>query len=377
MLRRGGGAARPRGRLLGAVWTATCSCCQMLMLTALLVPRVSTAGASSVTEYVGMAPSHAFPDNGGKPQILRWAELTHDPTGTRAAAVRLSLINATGAPPPLLGKWLDMDLTKGGGGGAALTAKVLGSKLYFYVDKRPAPPNSPGLGCCADTMRIVDRDTGHTTEWDLDAILDTVFPENSTFHKATHTFDIMEEGGVVYVFMMVQYSAPGALGLGRVLTNGVVAFSTITGLVRPTADGSKLFGFAEHLGTLSPNVSDSVFRIQYYKHTAPPAPPPAGDDEDQGTQAGSRGLRRRLEEGGGGGGAVEQWHGNGLLLLRSRSGVRLLAFTHRGAKEAVVLRDPWAYSTRKGRGGEIVQRFGTPQYVRMRLDTAVDSHSRN
>lgn len=333
----------------------------MLQMCAAMLGLIGGTGAATVTEYVGMAPSHAFPDNGGKPQPLRWAELTYDPAGNRAAAVRLSLLNATAdtggeVPPPLLGKWFDLDLTKGGGGGAALTARVLKNKLYIYVDKRPAPPNSPGLGCCADTLRIVDRDTGDTTEWDLDAILGTVFPENSTFHKATHTFDVMEgEGGVVYAFLMVQYSAPGALGLGAVLTNGVVAFSTSTGLVHPTADGAKLFGFAERLGTLSPAAADSVFKLQYYKHAAsPPPPPPRGDEEEEQSS-----WRRRVEEGGGGG-VVEQWHGNGLLLFASRGGVQLLAFTHRGAKEAVVLRNPWAYSAEK-RGGQIVQRFGTPQ----------------
>eukprot|EP01052_Picozoa_sp_SAG31_P046679 SAG31_NODE_9022_length_1346_cov_2.893344_1_plen_209_part_00 len=157
-----------------------CSCrfASMLQMRAALLVLVSATGAATVTEYVGMAPSHAFPDNGGEPQPLRWAELTYDPAGNRAAAVRLSLLNVTSgtggeAPPPLLGKWLDLDLTKGGGGGAALTAKVLKNKLYIYVDTRPAPPNSPGLGCCADTLRIVDRDTGNTTEWDLDAILGT------------------------------------------------------------------------------------------------------------------------------------------------------------------------------------------------------------
>lgn len=331
----------------------------MLQMCAALLVLGSGTGAATVTEYVGMAPSHAFPDNGGEPQPLKWAELTYNPAGNRAAAVRLSLLNASAGiveeVPPPLGKWLDLDLTKGGGGGAALTAKVHKNKLYIYVDKRPAPPNSPGLGCCADTLRIVDRDTGKTTEWDLDAILGTVFPENSTFHKATHTFDIMEgEGGVVFAFLMVQYSAPDALGLGAVLTNGVVAFSTSTGLVHPTADGVKLFGFAERLGTLSSAPTDSVFKLQYYKHAASPAPPPRGDDdEEQGS------WRRRAEEGGGGG-VVEQWHGNGLLLFTSRGGVRLLAFTHRGAKEAVVLRDPWVYSAQK-RGGQIVQRFGTPQ----------------
>ena len=47
-----------------------------------------------------------------------------------------------------------------------------------------------------------------------------------------------------------------------------------------------------------------------------------------------------------------------LLLFATRGGVQLLAFTHRGAKEAVVLRNPWAYSA-QNQGGQIVQRFGT------------------
>ena len=329
--------------------------CALHLLAAFAAASARPTAALMVTEYVGMAPSHAFPDS-DTPQLLKWAELTYDPASSRAAAVQLRLLNTTS---PAIGKWFGLDFTVGGGGGAALTAKILGDKLYVYIDKRPAPQNSPGLGCCADTMRVYDRQTGVAKEWDIDVILDSVFPENSTFHKATHTFDVREEGGVVYIYMMVQHSA---MTLGaEVFVNAVVAFSTATGLVRTTVDGDKYFSFEEKLGTRSTTASDTVYKVQYYH--------------------GGATTGRRLEEGGGG--AVEQWHGNGLLLFQVKDGTKLLAFTHRLGKEAVVLRDPYTYragggASGGGGGGEILQRFGTPAFGQLDLthnDTAAEYHA--
>ena len=34
---------------------------------------------------------------------------------------------------------------------------------------------------------------------DLDTILDSVFPANSTFHKATHTFDVHQVGMLIFL----------------------------------------------------------------------------------------------------------------------------------------------------------------------------------
>jgi hypothetical protein len=90
---------------------------------------------------------------------------------------------------------------------------------------------------------------------------------------------------------------------------------------------------------------DTVYNVQYHR--------------------GGAATGRRLEEGGG---AMEQWHGNGLLLFQVKDGTRLLALTHRLGKEAVVLRDPYTYRAGGGAGGggggrEILQRFGTPAFV--------------
>ena len=81
-------------------------------------------------------------------------------------------------------------------------------------------------------------------------------------------------------------------------------------------------------GTLSSAVTDSIFKIQYYNATLQP-----DDDEGQETQ---------------------EWHGNGMLRFTSKAGTKLLAFTHRGLGEAVILKDPYAYPKSEG-GGSIVQ----------------------
>jgi hypothetical protein len=35
-------------------------------------------------------------------------------------------------------------------------------------------------------------------------VLTAIFPENSTFHHATHTFDVQQENGTAYAYLMVR-----------------------------------------------------------------------------------------------------------------------------------------------------------------------------
>ena len=49
----------------------------------------------------------------------------------------------------------DLDLTVGGGSGLSLTAKIIASKMYAYIEKNAS--ESTGRGCCADTLRVYDK----------------------------------------------------------------------------------------------------------------------------------------------------------------------------------------------------------------------------
>jgi hypothetical protein len=56
----------------------------------------------------------------------------------------------------------------------------------------------------------------------------------------------------------------------------------------------------------------------------------------------------------------EEWHGNGVEHVVAKDGTTLLMITHRMASEAVIFKSPYTYKRASG-GGNIVQRFGTPQ----------------
>ena len=108
--------------------------------------------------------------------------------------------------------------------GASLTAKIVGTKMYTYVQQKALA--AAGGGCCADTMRIFDRDAGTHTDVDLEALLATAFAgaKGVTFHQATHTFDAVQTAGAaVRIYLMVQYNAAE---LGGALVNACVAFET-------------------------------------------------------------------------------------------------------------------------------------------------------
>ena len=193
----------------------------------------------------------------------------------------------------------------------------------MYVDKNKTVGN--GAGCCADTLRMYDRLSGNFTELDLSAIMASAFADKGTsFHEATHTFDVEEEDGVVYAWLMAQYLDTS---LGSVKANAIVCIDTRDGSVRKTLDGSAYFSMLDQLGTTSAQRADTVYRVQYEKKMT----------------------------------GAEQWHGNGMLRFTTQSGERLIAFTHRMLAEAVIITDPWATAAAAG-GGAIVQRFGTPAF---------------
>ena len=67
---------------------------------------------------------------------------------------------------------------------------------------------------------MYDRLSGNFTELDLSAIMASAFADKGTsFHEATHTFDVEEEDGVVYAWLMAQYLDTS---LGSVKANAIV-----------------------------------------------------------------------------------------------------------------------------------------------------------
>ena len=229
----------------------------MLLVLSVVALSAALAQAAKRTEYVGLAPAGLKNQPGPGSPLIKWAALTYDGTETQASAVGWEMLTAAA---PELGAWYNLDLSVGGGSGAALSAKTIGDKLYVYVDKTATGQG----GCCADTFRTYDRATGKATEVDLSAMMKAVFPPEVAFHEATHTFDVEQEGDDVIAYLMVQYTD---LSLGNVLANAVVAFNTADGSVVKTADGQQYFSFVEHLGTTSTAPGDGVYKIQFQNST--------------------------------------------------------------------------------------------------------------
>jgi hypothetical protein len=203
--------------------------------------------------------------------------------------------------------------------GAMLTAKIRGTSMYTYVNKGSAPNSA---GCCADTMRIYDKQ-GSVSDLDLEAAMQDAFP-GSTFAHATHTFDLGMLDGELHAFTMVQYAEPD---LGGTKVDSVMAVNLGDGSIRQTELGEKHFSIYQHLGTSATTAEESIFAMQYYQ------------------QGGSM--------------SGEEWHGNGVKRFQSLDGTWVLAVTQRFANGAMLLKDPFTYSAAQG-GGKILQRFGTP-----------------
>lgn len=288
------------------------------------------ASASIVEEYVAMGPGFGGgPDsiantaalNSSASRTLKWVKISYDTTSSSASSATMSFVPASPNLPEL-GKWQDLAMP-----GLALTARVLDDKLYLYLALKPA--SNQGGGCCADTLRVVDRVTGTAVDVDLDTAITQAVGAGKQAH-ATHTFDVVKnasEAGGVVVYCNVHFVEKGALG--SVLSDGVVALAlssplTTVATVIPTASGAPFWNIWEAIGTLDTALNASVFKVQYYKSTASP----------------------------------EEWHGNGVTPFKSIDGIRYISITHRFAAESVVVKDPFVYSD----GGKIVQRFGTPKH---------------
>jgi len=181
-----------------------------------------------------------------------------------------------------------------------------------------------GGGCCADTMRIYSK-TGSVSDVDLESAVQKAFPGN-TFAHATHTFDIGMLDGELHAFTMVQYAESK---LGGIKADSVMAIKMSDGSIRQTSLGEDHFGIYEHLGTNATTAADSIFAMQFYEGAS------------------------------GSGSESEEWHGNGVKRFQSLDGTWILAITQRFANGAMLLKDPFTYSTAQG-GGKILQRFGTP-----------------
>jgi hypothetical protein len=250
---------------------------------------------------------------------VEWVKLEYPEAGPKVASD--VVVNPVTEATADLGSWLNMGLGSDVGG-AMLTAKIHGVNMYTYLNTGTAP--SAG-GCCADTMRIYSK-TGSVSDVDLEALMHEAFP-GSTFAHATHTFDLGMLDGELHAFTMVQYADDDLSGTK---VDSVMAVKLSDGSLRQTALGEKHFSIYQHLGTAATTAEGSVFSVQYY-----------------------------ASGGGGSGGAQEEWHGNGVKRFQALDGTWILAVTQRFANGALLIKDPFTYSTAQG-GGTILQRFGTP-----------------
>merc|ERR1712137_973256 len=268
--------------------------------------------AGNTYEYVAFVP------NGGGPRAkanstIEWVKLEYPETGpTSSLDVTVTPVSQA---TPELGSWYDLGMGSDVKG-AMLTAKIRESNMYTYVNTGKAPTQA---GCCADTMRVYPKGSTSVTDIDLESVMQEVFPGNSFAH-ATHTFDLTMLDGELHALAMVQYNESD---LGGVKADSVVAVRLGDGSVRQTSLGEKHFSIFQNLGTMSESVDETRFKIQY------------------------------------GSGRQEEWHGNGVNRFQALDGTWILAITQRFANGAVLIKDPFTYSSAEG-GGKVLQRFGTP-----------------
>lgn len=281
---------------------------------ALFTPIAS--GASSTFEYLAFVPN-AGRSSGTNP-VIDWVKLEYPQSGPGSAS-DASVTTVTKATADL-GSWYNMGMGSDVKG-ASLTAKILGSNMYAFVNTGVAPN---AAGCCADTLRVYPK-SGSSRDIDLESVMQTAFP-GSSFAHATHTFDVGMLDGELHAFTMVQYAEPS---FNNVKVDSIIAVKLSDGSIRQTASGDNHYSIYSHLATTSSSADDSRFRMQYK----------TSSDDDNGNN--------------------EQWHGNGVKRFQALDGTWILALTQRFANGAMLLKDPFMYTSAQG-GGQIVQRFGTP-----------------
>lgn len=282
----------------------------MLYRLLLLVSAVTALPAAQtiITDYVCLAPST---DAVGF-TALEWVKMTYPEDVTSANDVTIARVNETN---PLLGAWWGLDTKLG----FELTGKILGDQLYGYVSKS----GEGGGGCCADTLRIYNKSDASYRDLDIDTAIGAAMPGLDA--HASHTFDIEVIDGVVHAFCMVKYSDPS---LGGISADAIVAINTETGAVINTkSTNAAAFNIYKEGGESASgqDYKAGIFKIQFFNGSVP-----------------------------------EEWHGNGVERFTAKDGTVVLAITHRAASEAVLFKCPYTY-TAAGGGGNILQRFGTPQ----------------
>jgi len=270
-----------------------------------------------IIEYLALAPQGP---KGSKFTTMKWVELSYPKGVTSADDVSIKAVNTTqngkGAPSEI-GAWYDLDTVNG----FSLTGKIVGDKLYAYIDQ-----SGEGFGgCCADTFRTYNKTDGSFSDLNLNTIIAGAMPNMGAF--ASHTFDVKEVNGEVVAYAMVRYSDKT---LGSIYADAIVAFSVVDGTIIPTADGDKAWVVSTNAGEEKSGTdkASAIFKIQYFNGAN--------------TQHG------------------EQWHGNGIDRFTSKGGTTIMAMTHRFLNEAILFKDPFTYKKVNG-GGNILQRFGTPQ----------------
>jgi len=314
--------------------------------------RVSKEQPGLATEYIALASTEQCeeewedfdkcPNNN-----LQWMKLTY-PAQPFDSIDNLTWSDARG--DPALGKWDNMPL---GSAGLSCTMRLDGtdehaSKAYALInDFRLGPTGRetadtdhvPG-GCCAPTMRVYEKSTGEFSDIDLLAVVrEAVDDQPVKWITSSHAFHLDRIDGTLYAFVIVQYLVNQTQdNLGDLHLDAMICLNMDDGktLIRTKA-GLKYFSLFDNLGTFS---DDSVYKIRYIRNgTSHP----------------------------------EQWHLNGISRFTTMDGTTVLAFSTIHDNEVVLLRDPWTYSVAE-RGGEILQRFGTPGWALSAADGVPKRH---
>ena len=115
-----------------------------------------SATAAPVTEYVGFAPCGTADNPSKGATTLKWMELTYEPSVSSAKDVTFKWLTQTVSE---VGALWELDLSQGGGNGAALSAKLLDNTMVRTLSSlrrihprahtlsHPPPPNHPRSTC--------------------------------------------------------------------------------------------------------------------------------------------------------------------------------------------------------------------------------------
>ena len=123
------------------------------MRPTLAVLLASVAAAADVKEYVALISG----------QSVTWTEVAYPSnfTATRASEISITAVNGD---PEELGAWAPSFQL---GGQPELTGRVRGNKMYASLNTGTAPTQGVPGGCCADTLRIWDRESGRSSDIDI------------------------------------------------------------------------------------------------------------------------------------------------------------------------------------------------------------------